>query len=161
MAQDFSPDYPIQRSGNIWLWHTNWFLVELCKQLLLGTDLTDHKTETLTQNAELRIQGLTLTNLDFHKRGEDLFPTTLTILEVSLQDHREQDLHLSPIEASLVRSTATNNLFHQGSTQFFRDTNKTETKNPTPLLSLTSKFSQRLTTWEDPTQYNSWKLTTR
>ena len=155
MAQDFSQEYPIQRSENLWLWHTNWRSQELCKPPLLGTDLIDHITETLTQNAELRIQGFTLITLDSHKRGEDFFPKTRTLLEVSLQDHKEQDLHLSPIGASLVRSTATYNLFHQGITQFSRDNNKTETKDPTPQLSLTSKDSQRLTTWEDPTQYNS------
>ena len=150
MAQDFSQGYPFQRSENIWLWHTNWRSLELCKQPPLGTDLINHRTETLTQNAELRVQGLTLITLDSHKRGEDLFPTIPTILEVSLQDHKEQDFHLSPIEASLVRSTATYYLFHQGITQFFRDNNKTETKDPTTLLSLTSKDSQRPMTWDDP-----------
>ena len=91
----------------------------------------------------------------FRKRLEDLFPILLTVPKAFLQDYRKLDLLLTSTETSLTLLTATYNPFHQGITQFFRNNNKTGTKDPTPLLSLTSKDSQKLTTWEDPTQYNS------
>ena len=155
MAQDFRQDYPIQRSEKIWRLPINWHLREPCKQPLHGTDLTDLRTETLTQNADLQILDSAPVTRDFRKRLEDLFPIILTDPEAFLQDHRELDLPLTSTETSLTLLIATYNPFHQGKSQFFRDNNKTETKDPTPLLSLTSKDSQKLTTWEDPTQYNS------
>ena len=130
MAQDFRQDYPIQRSENIWRLHINWHLRELCKQPLHGTDLIDHRIETLTQNADLQILDSTPVTRDFRKRVEDLFPIILTVPEAFLQDHRELHLLLTSTETSLTLSVATYNLFHQGITQFFRDNNKTEMKDP-------------------------------
>ena len=146
------PDSEIRK---IWRLHINWHLREPCKQPLHGTDLTDLRTETLTQNADLQILDSAPVTRDFRKRLEDLSPIILTVPEAFLQDHRELDLPLTSTETSLTLLIATYNPFHQGITQFFRDNNKTGTKDPTPLLSLTSKDSQKLTTWEDPTQYNS------
>ena len=152
MAQDFSQNYPIQRSENIWLLHTNWLLLELCKQLLHGTDLIDRRIETLTQYAEPTNTRFDPNNSRYTQEGRRPFPNNCNYSRSASPGRKEQGLRLSPTEASLAGSTATY-LFHQEITVFQRPQNRNERPN-TP----TQTYEQRFPKTNDMGRSNTVQL---